>query len=613
MTSHLVEYLNFYRKCDAPEYAVLVAGEWGTGKTFQVLNAVPKEDRFYVSLFGLQTTDEIYSAVIAEMHPNWTKVDPILNQGRKVAAPLATAVGTITGGMMGGAVAKTVAGILPEVAKAFVRKEVDNSKLLIFDDLERCAVDTKDILGVINQYVEHNGCKVVVIAHDKKIIKEIGEFKEKVFGHTVRLEPQISDAFTSFCATLPTSEGKEFIESLRSPILTVFETSGEASLRSLKYLIQDLHRLWEVLEISHRENKEAMLELVRLFSALNIEVRSEKLGARDLEHRTSGALRYQAATNLTDENPEGLTQIDKANDRYPQVNLLSNLLPDRVLIEMLIEGRYDAKNIQKSLNGSPYFTDSPTSPPWQIINNFQSYPDKTVNSAIENMQEQFAQRSVVAPGEMLHIFALLLTLADEGVIDGDIKSIACKCHRYVDEIFELETAPLFDDFWAIEGIDSNSLYGLDHSMPVHCTDLFQELVKYLKDVRKKSLIKKLPEFGKSLLAQMNTTPDKFRNRVNLTNNGDNRFAKIPVLAAIPAEDFVDTWLQVPTERWPILSSALRVRYSHNSLKGPLEPEKEWVRTVITLLNQEAENVGGVRRMRIKRSISTLNNMTDEAE
>ncbi len=73
MTSHLNEYLDFYKEREFPGYAVLVTGEWGTGKTFQVKQALKEYERYYVSLFGLQTADDVHFAMLAEMDPNLAK------------------------------------------------------------------------------------------------------------------------------------------------------------------------------------------------------------------------------------------------------------------------------------------------------------------------------------------------------------------------------------------------------------------------------------------------------------------------------------------------------------------------------------------------------------
>ena len=73
MPSHLEDYLAYYKGCNAPGYAVLVTGEWGTGKTYQVKEALAEEERYYVSLFGLQSPHDVHSAVFAAMDPKLAK------------------------------------------------------------------------------------------------------------------------------------------------------------------------------------------------------------------------------------------------------------------------------------------------------------------------------------------------------------------------------------------------------------------------------------------------------------------------------------------------------------------------------------------------------------
>ncbi|MCE6982119.1 hypothetical protein EI534_33195, partial [Pseudomonas frederiksbergensis] len=68
-SSHLKEYLDYYKNLSAPGYGVLVTGAWGTGKTFQVKEILDKKDYHYISLFGTQTTEDVYSSVYAKMHP----------------------------------------------------------------------------------------------------------------------------------------------------------------------------------------------------------------------------------------------------------------------------------------------------------------------------------------------------------------------------------------------------------------------------------------------------------------------------------------------------------------------------------------------------------------
>ena len=44
-----------------------------------------------------------------------------------------------------------------------------DDKILCFDDLERANVDVIDILGYINNFVEHDGIKTILICNEKEL------------------------------------------------------------------------------------------------------------------------------------------------------------------------------------------------------------------------------------------------------------------------------------------------------------------------------------------------------------------------------------------------------------------------------------------------------------
>ena len=41
--------------------------------------------------------------------------------------------------------------------------------IICFDDLERFGLPVNEILGFINRLVEHNHCKVIILANEKKL------------------------------------------------------------------------------------------------------------------------------------------------------------------------------------------------------------------------------------------------------------------------------------------------------------------------------------------------------------------------------------------------------------------------------------------------------------
>lgn len=184
MSTHLSEYLSYYRDLETPGFAVLVTGKWGTGKTYQVKQCVPEDACYYVSLFGVQTVEQLHSEVFAVAWPGLSRASGAVEK-----------IGS-TANSMGGL--WSLGGMASGVVNAALKRELEPDRVLIFDDLERSNLDVKDLLGAINNYVEHQGFRVIVIAHDKKMTKKFRDMKEKTFGQTIRVEPQVEDAMNAF-------------------------------------------------------------------------------------------------------------------------------------------------------------------------------------------------------------------------------------------------------------------------------------------------------------------------------------------------------------------------------------------------------------------------------
>ena len=197
--AHLKEYVDHYRTLNNPQYAVLVTGDWGVGKTFQVRSAIPRGDCYYVSLFGLSSTDDVVSAVYAAMFPR-----------KALVKKAARGIGETTAEIPGfGSLA--VSGLTSALVGAFLRQEVKTDKPIVLDDLERSGLKTKDLLGAINLYVEHNGCQVVVIAHDKKLKEKFADMKEKLFGQTIVIDPTYPQPSTHFAWSWPSAKAPHWL------------------------------------------------------------------------------------------------------------------------------------------------------------------------------------------------------------------------------------------------------------------------------------------------------------------------------------------------------------------------------------------------------------------
>ena len=600
LQTHLEDYLSFYQSLNSPRYAVLITGEWGVGKTYQVKKCISDKDRYYVSLFGIQTVEQLHAEVYAVASPALSKISNMVGKTSDTVASV--------GGVF------ALAGATPSVFNAIIKKDVKPNRILIFDDLERSDLDLKDVLGAINSYVEQQGFRVVVIAHDEKMTGQFLDMKEKIFGQTIRVEPQINDAMNSFMEKVSDPRAKQLIEKQQNAILNVFGSSKVKSLRILRHIVEDIERLVATLSDTHLENANAMVDLIQLFCAFNVEIRMARLDESAFKKRSGVNMSYHIRSNATKDDQLEMPALLVADDRYPTIDLESSLLSDDVLAAIFIEGRYPLDEIRRCLDNSAYFIKPAEVPPWKVVINFDKLDDDIVEVARVRMEQQFTDRSVTDSGEILHIFALKMMMAEHGIDKGSIEDVVVLCKAYVDDLLYVGKLPPRETDWQWHNAFNHSYEGLGYWVSVGAAPHFKELWDHLIAAREEALEKQFPRIFDELLAMIVSDPNQFFESMSPTSKGENPYALIPMLHRLPAERFVNAWLRAPKENWREVSTALENRYSHGQIHSDLSVEKNWVLEVCELLEKRANEADGFKALRIRRMIpKTLRELAAERE
>ncbi|MDE4302871.1 P-loop NTPase fold protein [Phaeobacter gallaeciensis] len=589
MTTHLEEYLRHYQALENPGYAVLVTGEWGSGKTHQIKQVIPDAQRYYVSLFGIQTVEQLHAEVFAVASPKLAKAASVVDR----ASDAATSIGGLF----------ALAGATPSVFNAVFRRDIKPDRTLIFDDLERSDLRLKDVLGAINSYVEQHGFRVVVLAHDEKMTAKFGTMKEKTFGQTIKIVPQTDEAFENFLDQIKDQRTKRLVEENRNAILAAFHASEVRSLRILRHVIEDLDRLAMTLLDEHIQSREAMAELVPFFVALNIETRAGRLDRQALMNRQGVSMRYhiRAHGKTADQLPEK-PMLLIADERYPNIELENNLISDDALCSMFVEGSYPVGAIRQSLNDSPHFLKTQNVAPWRVVINFDDLDDDIVQEAVVKMEQQIEERSATASGEILHIFALKLMMVEYGVQSGTMDEVVKQAIDYLDDLRNGGNLPprTTDRRW-MDPFDQ-AFEGRGYWVTEAAKPYFKRIWNHLIASRELAFEDQLPEILKSLLGMVRSDSKQFFEHVSHTNNGENLYALIPLLHHIPAEEFVATWLGSPNENWRNVYYAIENRYSHGRLNTDLSAEEDWAYDVYQALMRKVEEAEGFRAPRIRRVV-----------
>ena len=160
-------------------YAILIDGEWGSGKTFFIKNTLSKEIEKqeegrekpraikYISLYGCKTINDVQENIA------WSFAENARDKIRDKANWSSTG-DTVSGNILlsskkiGNAILKK---FLPEASLYEITSDWLNlgAFIFIFDDLERCDCALNEVFGFLNELVEHENTKVIIVANEKEL------------------------------------------------------------------------------------------------------------------------------------------------------------------------------------------------------------------------------------------------------------------------------------------------------------------------------------------------------------------------------------------------------------------------------------------------------------
>lgn len=297
-----------YLRDSRAEYAVMIDGDWGSGKTYflthsltDIIEKVDEENdeqrRYaYVSLYGVKSTSEVSKEIMFQY------------LGSKKSNKFKVASNILTASLGAFNIDFTK---VEEILQMNI-----NNWIICFDDLERCCFSINEMLGYINQLVEHNKCKVIILANEKEIGKitlnsnleskyqvvlsgrkyelekkdsaqtsepneEIGmkmlkketenlfnedilygSIKEKVIGVKINYEPQMVEVYDSIiCDFGNLHDFNEYLQKNKSRILNYFKEKNCNNLRTLISVIKSIRKVYEEM-IENSYNTDTFFEWI---------------------------------------------------------------------------------------------------------------------------------------------------------------------------------------------------------------------------------------------------------------------------------------------------------------------------------------------------------------
>lgn len=271
MNELISKYLSDYMHNPDPQYAVMLKGKWGCGKSFFVNKWIEEYTNagegvslkpIYVSLYGLKDTSQITEAIDRVLHPLlYSKGVELTKKLLKIAGKvvLKTSFDVNKDGSEDISLDATLDSLSLLLSKDI---NILGNKLIIFDDLERCLIDMKLLLGYINSFVEHGSCHVILVGDETRVVsrwkKTLIEFKEKTVGREFEIMPDVDDAITCFLHGYIPSD--EWLQNQKSLITDIFHATECNNLRILRQCLYDFNGLYTEVRKSIGENDEPFMQ-----------------------------------------------------------------------------------------------------------------------------------------------------------------------------------------------------------------------------------------------------------------------------------------------------------------------------------------------------------------
>ncbi len=196
--TRFISVLRNYMSSENINYAYLLSGQWGIGKTYFCTKTLPEQlgksrKVIDISLYGKKTVDDINKDLMLKLigiQSNATKVSEII---RKTSNEVDNTQIKLAFAAFGFLSRYAINGIIKNIKHINIKKDV----LIVFDDLERCdSTVLSEFLGYINSTFIETGHHVLFVAYEEELIKNYEEFsnkKEKLIRTTFYYEANIKE------------------------------------------------------------------------------------------------------------------------------------------------------------------------------------------------------------------------------------------------------------------------------------------------------------------------------------------------------------------------------------------------------------------------------------
>jgi len=566
------------------DYAIILNGEWGSGKTHYLKNHFKEfiKDKnaesnvIYVSLFGITDIHDLNKRILIQLFP-------MLNND------LAKSISSF------GKIALSAFGsnlLNKENSTEFLKAvgKLDEKSILIFDDLERLNPNLLlDVIGFISQLVEHEKVKVLIAANEQEITEGISHDEQvrikysRYLEKLVRYSITFNIKFKTISAEIFTNYGIDKVD--QAPIIKAFEKSDSNNLRILQFIcsvVSDITSTISKRDGLQEDVKSFISEVSIYFGAsLGVEIKSNPINIREIRKLASWSMQVPFEWGKVDFSSIQIVGQDEKNeqpdkeasfqqgyfDKYHEPN---SMMYFDSIVNYLIQGFWDEDLYNKELDELVKYIESKSNTEEiQVLNSLYdlySIEDNELEEIVNKVLE-FTSMGVYQLKEYPQVFNVVRNLKKDGYIKIKGKQLLRIVSDGIECCKDQNATPYLRDFLGSYSQDD--------------VDMKKIIERILK--RNSSIIKsKEGDEAKEHYNLLITNPAEYENKFPISID-----SSTPSLnSAADPKSFLKSFYGLSVKDKTIVSRILASRTPNNAQFN--KTEMKWMRDLVALLEKSVK-------------------------
>ena len=472
MNTQLISYLDEYLQMQTPQFAVMITGKWGCGKTYFIKNI---KDQWCSSNKNVSENSIDLKPIYVSLN-GLSSISSIIRKVKTVLYPILYSKGAT--------VAKTVIlSALRIASKSFLDLDKDGAgedmnnlldaegiievfksnsdtlkgnRVMILDDVERCKIPLDELFGFINSIVEHSNSKIILICDEVKLAEvatkeslatQYKNFKEKLVGQTFALEVNYADVAGQFIDKL----SYPIINNNRNLIIDLFIASSRENLRLIRHCLIDIKRIFEQLPENIKENPNYDQFVKNIVAYVVIASIETRFGNNGIDY-------YQSYTFNDEAKKVSLELEQRYNPILEKYHIYgsSYTIPFKFLLEYIRNGFLASPDY---LVSECRMLKSRNLANWEKLWNSYRLSNAEFSELLLNEKKRFYNKELQYVFEVIHLSGILLSLEKRQLTKLNRKHIVRVAKKTIENIinrYNNDFSRIYPDSRGYEFQESNA-------------------------------------------------------------------------------------------------------------------------------------------------------------